>query len=474
MKTETNLSFEVESGDTTKFDDDGRAKRTGNVKTATAHIITAVIGSGVLSLAWALAQLGWIAGMVALLIFSLITMFTSSLLANSYRSPDPINGRRNYTYKEAVKNNLGGIKYKFCGVAQYSNLVGITIGYTITSAISMAAIRRSHCFHHHGHDAGCHVSNNPYMIIFGVMQMILSQIPNFHDLAGLSYIAAIMSFTYAFIGIGLSVAQIAEGKGGKTSVTGVTAGVDVTTSQKVWNSLQAIGNIAFAYSYSNVLIEIQDTLKSSPPENGEMKKATTVAVSITSVFYLLCGSLGYAAFGKDAPGNFLTGFGFFEPYWLVDIANICIVVHLVGAYQVFCQPTYQLVEDWLRHRYPENDFIVKERPILIPFIGIYNVNVFRMIWRTSYVIFTSVIAMIFPVFNSVLGLIGAASFWPLTVYFPVEMHISQAKIRSFSLPWIWLKILSGACLVITLVAAAACVQGIIVELSHYQPFKSVS
>lgn len=49
----------------------------------------------------------------------------------------------------------------------------------------------------------------------------------------------------------------AEGKGGKTSVTGVTAGVDVTTSQKVWNSLQAIGNIAFAYSYSNVLIEIQ-------------------------------------------------------------------------------------------------------------------------------------------------------------------------------------------------------------------------
>lgn len=141
---------------------------------------------------------------------------------------------------------------------------------------------------------------------------------------------------------------------------------------------------------------------------------------------------------------------------------------------MFCQPTYQLVEDWLHHRYPENDFIVKERPILIPFIGIYNVNVFRMIWRTSYVIFTSVIAMIFPVFNSVLGLIGAASFWPLTVYFPVEMHISQAKIRSFSLPWIWLKILSGACLVITLVAAAACVQGIIVELSHYQPFKSVS
>ncbi|KAJ6426196.1 hypothetical protein OIU84_026724, partial [Salix udensis] len=36
--------------------------------------------------------------------------------------------------------------------------------------------------------------------------------------------------------------------------------------------------------------------------------------------------------------------------------------------------------------------------------------------------------MIFPFFNSVLGLIGAMSFWPLTLYFPVQMYISQAKI----------------------------------------------
>ncbi|MCL7046262.1 hypothetical protein MKW94_005586, partial [Papaver nudicaule] len=43
------------------FDDDGRVKRTGTLLTASAHIITAVIGSGVLSLAWAIAQLGWIA-----------------------------------------------------------------------------------------------------------------------------------------------------------------------------------------------------------------------------------------------------------------------------------------------------------------------------------------------------------------------------------------------------------------------------
>jgi len=37
-------------------------------------------------------------------------------------------------------------------------------------------------------------------------------------------------------------------------MTGVT---DVTKAQKVWGSLQSLGDIAFAYSYSMILIEIQ-------------------------------------------------------------------------------------------------------------------------------------------------------------------------------------------------------------------------
>jgi hypothetical protein len=43
----------------------------------------------------------------------------------------------------------------------------------------------------------------------------------------------------------------------RTSLTGVTVGVDVTGSEKVWKTFQAIGDIAFAYAYSTVLIEIQ-------------------------------------------------------------------------------------------------------------------------------------------------------------------------------------------------------------------------
>ena len=79
----------------------------GTVWTASAHIITAVIGSGVLSLAWATAQLGWIAGPTVMFLFSFVTYYTSTLLAACYRSDDSVTGKRNYTYMDAVRANLG-------------------------------------------------------------------------------------------------------------------------------------------------------------------------------------------------------------------------------------------------------------------------------------------------------------------------------------------------------------------------------
>ncbi|KEH43993.1 amino acid permease 6 [Medicago truncatula] len=468
--TITQSSFSIEDG---KYDDDGRMKRTGTWFTSSAHIVTAVIGSGVLSLAWAVAQLGWIGGTIVLILFSLVTLFTSILMADCYRYPDPIHGTRNPTYMKMVQNILGGIQYKFCGLAQYTNLVGCTIGYTITGSISMVAIKKSNCFHKEGHLADCKISNYKFMAIFGIVEILLSLIPDFHELSWLSILAAVMSFGYASIGIGLSIAKVAEkGHHVTTSVTGIAVGVDVTSTEKMWNTFQAIGNIAFAYAFSNVIVEIQDTLKSSPPENQVMKKSNLTGITITTFFYALCGLVGYAAFGNKAPGNFLTGFGFYEPFWLVDIGNLFIVIHLVGAYQVFGQPVFSLVESWGNKRWPQSKLVTQEYYVKIPLVGTWRMNMFRVIWRTLYVIFTTVIAMIFPFFNSVVGLLGAISFFPLTVYFPIEMYLTQAKVPKYSSIWIGMKLLSWFCLIVTLVAAVGSIEGIVTDLKTYKPFHS--
>lgn len=85
---------------------------------------------------------------------------------------------------------------------------------------------------------------------------------------------------------------------------------------------------------------MQDTLRCSSNNNIKydeqikvMKKANLVSVCAITAFYMMCGCLGYAAFGNTAPGNMLTGLGFYDPFWLIDLANIFIVLHLLEAYQ---------------------------------------------------------------------------------------------------------------------------------------------
>ncbi|KAK0599379.1 hypothetical protein LWI29_004748 [Acer saccharum] len=98
-----------ESGDheTPLLHSDFSPKRTGTLWSCTAHTITAVIGSGALSFAWSVAQLGWIAGPASVISFAIITYVSSSLLPDCYRSPDPTNGTRNRSYIDAVRVNLG-------------------------------------------------------------------------------------------------------------------------------------------------------------------------------------------------------------------------------------------------------------------------------------------------------------------------------------------------------------------------------
>ena len=66
-------------------------------------------------------------------------------------------------------------------------------------------------------------------------------------------------------------------------------------------------------------------MKAPPSENVTMKRASMYGIGVTTAFYVSLGCIGYAAFGNGAKGNILTGFGFYEPYWLVDFAKDCLV-----------------------------------------------------------------------------------------------------------------------------------------------------
>ncbi|KAI3466376.1 hypothetical protein Pfo_023039 [Paulownia fortunei] len=430
-------------------------ERSGTIWTALAHIITAVIGSGVLSLAWSMSQLGWIAGPLAMLAFASVTLTSAFLLCNCHKSHDLNNGmHRNGSYLDAVQRILGKKSAWICGIIVRINFIKLGIVYTITSSISMRAIQRSNCFHSKGHKAACKYGNTYYMLIFGIIQVIVSQIPDFRNTEWLSIIAAIMSFTYSSIGSALGLAKVIENGEIKGSIRGVPTS---TAAKKIWSISQALGDIAFAFPFSVIFLEIMDTLKSYPPEKVIMKKASVMAVCITTFFYLCCGGFGYAAFGNSTPGNLLTGFGFYEPYWLIDFANACVVLHLVGGYQVFSQPLYASIEKLFVNKFPNNRFVhgnLKQMPVL-------RLNPMRLCLRTAYVGLTTGFAILFPYFNQVVGVAGAINFWPVVVYFPVEMYLVQKNIGPWTSKSIILRIYCFITLLVILFAFVGSIKGLI-------------
>ncbi|KHN31711.1 Putative amino acid permease 7 [Glycine soja] len=452
-------SLQITRSGTGAYDDDGHAKRTGNLQSAVAHIITAVIGSGVLSLAWSTSQLGWIGGPVALLCCAIVTYISSFLLSDCYRTLDPVTGKRNYFYMDVVRVYLGSYK-RTCvaGFLQFLTLYGTSIAYVLTTATSLSAILRSNCYHKKGHEAPCKYGGNLYMALFGLVQIVMSFIPDLHNMAWVSVVAALMSFTYSFIGLGLGIATVIKNGRIMGSLTGIPTD---KIADKFWLVFQALGDIAFAYPYSILLLEIQDTLESPPPENQTMKKASMVAIFITTFFYLCCGCFGYAAFGNDTPGNLLTGFGFFEPFWLIDLANACIILHLVGGYQIYSQPIYSTVDRWASRKFPNSGFVNNFYKVKLPLLPGFQLNLFRFCFRTTYVISTTGLAIFFPYFNQILGVLGAINFWPLAIYFPVEMYFVQNKIAAWSSKWIVLRTFSFACFLVTGMGLVGSLEGIV-------------
>ncbi|PON47223.1 Amino acid transporter, transmembrane domain containing protein [Parasponia andersonii] len=434
-------------------------KRTGTTWTAVAHIITGVIGAGVLSLSWSVAQLGWIAGPLLMVVFAAVTIVSTNLISDCYRYPDPQLGpARCPSYMEAVRLYLGEKWQYVCGVFVQQSLYGCGIAYTITSANSIRAIQRSNCYHEEGSQAACSYGDSVNMLLFGALQILVSQIPDFHNMAWLSVIAAIMSFAYSFIGFGLGFTKVIQNGTIQGSIAGVPASNMI---EKLCLAFQAIGDLAFAYPYSVILLEIQDTLKSPPSESQTMKKASVIAIFVTTVFYLCCGCFGYAAFGNNTPGNLLTGFDFFEPYWLIDFANACIVLHLVGGYQIYSQPVFAVVERWFSRKYPNSRFVNKFYSFKLPLLPLVQLNLLRLSFRTTYVVSTTGIAMLFPYFNQVLGVSGALSFWPMAIYFPVEMYFVQKKIQPWTRKWIVLRTFSFLCFLVTVMGVIGSLEGLV-------------
>ncbi|GJN40030.1 hypothetical protein PR202_gb29192 [Eleusine coracana subsp. coracana] len=221
--------------------------------------------------------------------------------------------------------------------------VGTDIVYMVTGGQSLKKVYDLLCSSaHHCKD----IRLTFWIMIFASVHLPLSQLPNFNSISAIfaAAAAAAMSLTYSMIAFFASAF-----KGASSHSSNAASAVDyalkaATTAGKAFGVLNALGAVAFAYAGHNVVLEIQATIPSTPdqPSKKPMWKGVVVAYALVALCYLAVAFTGYYAFGNAVAPNVLISLE--KPKWLVAAANLMVAVHVVGSYQVFALPVFDMME----------------------------------------------------------------------------------------------------------------------------------
>ncbi|CAL5403262.1 unnamed protein product [Camellia sinensis] len=133
----------------------------------------------------------------------------------------------------------------------------------------------------------------------------------------------------------------------------------------------------------------------------------------------------------------------------------------ISSFEVYSQPLFAEAERWITKKLPDNEFVNNVYTIKLPMLPVFKLNLLRLCFRTTYVASTTGIALLFPYFNDVLGVLGALNFWPLAIYFPAEMYLRQRNIKAWTRMWVVFQAFRAVCLVVTIVAFVGSMEGLI-------------
>ncbi|CAH8299152.1 unnamed protein product [Eruca vesicaria subsp. sativa] len=402
------------------------------------HNVTAMVGAGVLSLPYAMSNLGWGPGVTLMILSWLITLYTLWQMVEMH---EIVPGKRLDRYHELGQEAFGEKLGLWIVVPQQLIVeVGVDIVYMVTGGKSLKKVHELLC-------SDCKDIRTTYWImIFASVHFVISHLPNFNSISGISLAAAIMSLSYSTIAWVSSVHK------------GVKPDVDYsykasTDAGKIFNFLNAMGDVAFAYAGHNVVLEIQATIPSTPevPSKIPMWRGVVVAYIVVAICYFPVAFLGYWIFGNSVDDNILMTLE--KPVWLIAMANLFVVVHVIGSYQIFAMPVFDMLET-----------------VLVKKMNFDPSFTLRFVTRSLYVAFTMFVAICVPFFGGLLGFFGGFAFAPTTYYLPCIMWLILKKPKRFGLSWTinWFCIIVGV--ILTVLAPIGGLRTIIINASTYKFF----
>ncbi|ESW30713.1 hypothetical protein PHAVU_002G176400 [Phaseolus vulgaris] len=402
------------------------------------HNLTAMVGAGVLTLPYAMSMMGWGPGTVILLLSWIITLFTLWQMVEMH---EMVPGVRFDRYHELGQHAFGEKLGLYIVVPQQLLVeVGTCIVYMVTGGTSLKKFHQTVC------PSCTNIRSSYWIVIFGSVNLALSLCPNFNSISAVSLAAAVMSITYSTIAWAASLKR------------GVLPDVDYSfkansDTDAVFNFMCAMGDVAFSYAGHNVVMEIQATIPSTPenPSKKAMWKGVIVAYLGVGFCYFPVAFIGYYVFGNTVDDNILITLD--KPFWLIAAANMFVIVHVIGGYQVFSMPVFDMMETLLvkQFKFPPSFTL-------------------RFVARTLFVVMTMLIGICIPFFGSLLGFLGGFAFAPTSYFLPCIIWLKLYKPKRFRLSWIinWTCIVLGVMLMI--LAPIGALRKIIISAEHYKFF----
>lgn len=344
-------------------------------------------------LAFAIASLTWTGGVITLLVGIAVTWYCSILLS----SLDQWDGERYVRYRDLSRSIWGPWGYYSTILFQQIASIGNNITVQIAAGISAKSIYTLY-------QPSTKITLQEFIIMFGAVQLLLSQLPDIHTLRHVNILATFCTIAFSAVAVAMSIYN-----GNQLDRSTVSYSLPVQSDlTEIMGIFSALGIIAFTFG-DTLLPEIQAVV--NEPVKRNMYKGVSLCYSIITMAYIAIGVSGYWAFGNGAQAFILANF--VSPSWVITFANVLLIVQVVGCYQIYCRPTYEYVEVRLMD--------LNQKPMALRNCAT------RLLITTCYIVLVTLIACMLPFFGYFAALVGAIGFTPLDFIMPACLYLTARR-----------------------------------------------
>ncbi|XP_065868790.1 lysine histidine transporter-like 8 [Euphorbia lathyris] len=388
--------------------------RNGNAYYAAFHCLCSGIGVQALILPVAFTTLGWAWGIIDLTLTFLWQLYTLFILVQLHESTE--HGIRFSRYMQLANATFGEKWSKWLAMFPILYLsAGTCLALIIIGGSTSKLFFQTVC------GETCNMktlTTVEWYLVFTCAAVLLSQLPNLNSIAGVSLIGAITAVGYVTILWGVSVA---EGKLPGVSYNPIPASSDI---ERLFDVLNALGIIAFAFRGHNLILEIQATMPSSEkhPSRVPMWKGAKVAYALIAMCLFPLAIGGYWAYGEKIPqGGMLQALfayhGRDTSRFILGLTSIFVIINALSSFQIYGMPMYDDLESMYTRRKKE----------ACPWW-------LRAIIRAVFGFLCFFVAVAAPSLGSVAGLIGGLAL-PATLAYPCFMWLKMKKPKVYSPMW---------------------------------------